>query len=86
VGLPELVAESGLRDSFTVRLKSLRRRVQREISARATQGIADVAAAWQNVLASGAVKNRAALARQLGRSRARVTQVLRSADAAACSG
>jgi hypothetical protein len=59
--------------------------VQREISARATQGIADVAAAWQNVLASGAVKNRAALARQLGLSRARVTQVLGAGGTATCN-
>ncbi len=73
--LPGLVPQSVLRDVVTVRLPSLFRwaRSQRDSLRRVES---DFQATWQTIVDSGAVNNRADLARRLGLSRARVTQVL----------
>lgn len=78
MGLREVVADSVIQDTFRVRLRSLTRLVQDGVGARSAAGRDETAAEWQALLDSGAVKNRATLARQLGLSRARVTQVLGS--------
>jgi hypothetical protein len=76
IKLPGLVSQSVLVDCFPCQLPSLNRRCQKEIKKRHADGKAQVVQDWQEKLKSGKAKNRAALARQLGLSRARVTQVL----------
>ena len=74
--LPELVSQSVLRDTFSCRLPSLERRCGMESKARHDEGIAYLVDDWQRMLNNGEVKNRAELARRMGVTRARVTQVL----------
>jgi hypothetical protein len=74
--LPELVSQSVLRDTFPCQLPSLERRCREESKERQGKGIADLAYEWQQILDGGEVKNRAELARRMGVTRARVTQVL----------
>jgi hypothetical protein len=71
-----LVGKSVLCDTFPVRIRSLTRLIQDGIAERVALGREETAQEWQGLLDSGVVKNRAALARQLGLSRARITQVL----------
>ena len=73
---PELAPQSVTRDTFRVRLPSLARRAKRRAEDRRNQGKTKVTAAWRKMLESGEARNRSDLARRLGVSRARVTQVL----------
>ena len=73
---PELAPQSVIRDTFRVRLPSLARRAKRRAEDRRNQGKTKVTAAWRKMLESGEARNRSDLARRLGVSRARVTQVL----------
>jgi hypothetical protein len=71
--LPVLVAQSVVDESL-VSLKSLERRVAgREL----------LAGEWQSLIDGGEVRDRADLARRMGVSRARITQVLGARDGVA---
>lgn len=73
--LPGLVSQSvSFTHGFPARLPSITRLARAE--ARLRRQVGDLAGAWRALLASGAVKNRAALARREGVTRAYVTQVL----------
>jgi hypothetical protein len=74
--LPGLVSQSVLKDLFSCHLPSLERRCREESKERQGKGITDLAYDWQQMLDTGEVKNRAELARRIGVTRARVTQVL----------
>ncbi len=74
--LPESVSQSVVHDRFKTLLPSYERILSGRASARARQGRVAVAAEWQSLLDEGVVDSRAALAREVGVSRARVTQVL----------
>ena len=65
-----------LLDTSPFHLMSLRRYRLETVAERAEQSLEEIAAGWQSMLAGGEVKNRAGLAKLLGLSRARVTQVL----------
>ena len=69
------MAESVVDESL-VCLKSLERRVADHVRERRMDGRELVASEWQSLLNEGEVANRAELARRMGVSRARVTQVL----------
>jgi DNA invertase Pin-like site-specific DNA recombinase len=87
--LPESVAQSVVYDEFCLVLPSLEARSRRQTRARRFQGSIEVAAEWQARLDSGVATTRAELARQLGVTRARVTQVLGDSGAPgrpACAG
>lgn len=71
-----LVAANVLVDCSPLHLKSLTRFRLEIINERAEHNPSEIAAEWQGMLDRGEVRNRAALARTLGLSRARVTQVL----------
>jgi hypothetical protein len=79
--LPELVPQSvefGLGyDESPLSLHSLERRVADHVRERRVAGRELVADEWRNLLEIGAVESRAELARRMGVSRARVSQVLR---------
>jgi hypothetical protein len=79
VWLPGLVPQSVIRDVFQIRLASLVRLVRTATRTRVLAGRDAVADEWRRVLASRELKNRAALARREGVSRARVTQALGTA-------
>ncbi len=73
--LPELVSQSViLRHSSPVQLPSLVRFSR--ASMRARRQTVELVVKWRGLLATGAVKNRAALARREGVTRAHITQVL----------
>ena len=74
--LPESVSQSVLRDTFSCHLASLERHCSTESKKRQSTGIAHIASDWQQMLDHGDVKNRAELARRMGVTRARVTQLL----------
>ncbi len=74
---PALVSQGVLCDEFPAELPGLDRRVREKVRERRVQGRKLVAAEWRDLLEGGAVPNQAALARLMGVSRARVTQVLR---------
>jgi site-specific DNA recombinase len=74
--LPGLVSQSVLLDRFPCHLPSLDRRCRVECRARTHQGLDKTASEWREMLDQGLVKNRAELARRMGVTRARVTQVL----------
>jgi hypothetical protein len=76
IWLPELVAQSVLRDAYPCHLQSLERRCQQGSRNRLSMGKAALACEWQNLITTGVVKNRAELARKNGVSRARITQLL----------
>jgi hypothetical protein len=63
-------------DESPLSLRSLERRVADHVRERLFAGCELVAAEWCNLLEIGEVENRAALARRIGVSRARVMQVL----------
>jgi len=73
---PGLVSQSVLRDAFPCRISSLERQRQQKIIVRGQLGKDVMASEWQSLLDQGQVKNRAELARRMGVTRARVTQVL----------
>jgi hypothetical protein len=79
--LPGLVPQSVPRDVFQVRLTSLLRRGLGATRVRMRDGRDAVEAEWQHLIDTGAVRNRADLARRQGVSRARVTQVLGGSSA-----
>lgn len=68
--------QSVLRDVFEVKLPSLVRGTRQAISERARRGKDLIGSEWEALLRNGSVGNRAELARRMGVSRARVTQVL----------
>jgi hypothetical protein len=70
-------------DTSSLHLKSLRRYRLEVIADRAEQSLDEIAAGWQAMLAGGEAKNRAGLAKLLGLSRARVTQVLGAVESGA---
>ena len=70
------MSQSVLRDTFHCDLPSLKRRCQRECEEREEEGRDIIISDWQEMLDKGQVKNRAELARRMGVTRARVTQVL----------
>jgi len=72
--LPGLISQSALRDVFSIRLRSLAHWARR-------QSTGDRVGEWSRLLAERTVENRAELARKNGLSRARVTQILGSAQA-----
>lgn len=74
--LPGLVPQSVLRDAFEHCLPCLAPKVRREILCRVRKGKEVLATEWQRLLDDGVVLTRAELARRIGVSRARVTQVL----------
>jgi hypothetical protein len=76
--LPELVAQSVLRDAYSCHLPSLSRRCRHESIKRISMGKDKITSEWQNMLVKGTVKNRAELARIKGVSRACITQLLRN--------
>lgn len=80
--LPGLVPQSVLRDVFQVRLSSLARAAVATTRGRVRAGAEAVASEWHRLIHEGTVENRAALARRQGVSRARVTQVLGTANSA----
>lgn len=80
VWLPGLVAESVIRDVFKVRLPSLIAGIRKQARRHRRIGVRAMAKRWQAMLDTGQARNRADLARRLGVSRARVTQVLGPAD------
>jgi hypothetical protein len=73
-----LVSQSVLVDCSAFHLKTLMRFRLEVVRGRAERSIEVIAAEWRALLDRGEVKNRAAPARTLGLSRARVTQVLGS--------
>jgi len=75
IWLPELVAQSVLRDAYSCHLPSLLRRCRQESIVRESVGKEASALEWQNLLINGTVKNRAELARKKGVTRARVLEV-----------
>ena len=74
--LPVLVPESVCHDESALTLPSLTRRVKDHTRERTVAGRELVADEWHNLLDSGALLNRAELARRLGVSQARVSQVI----------
>jgi hypothetical protein len=74
--LPELVLQSVCSVTLPLKLRSLDHRVEGHTRERRVSGRELVAAEWRNLLECGAVSSRAELARRMGVSRARVTQVL----------
>jgi hypothetical protein len=79
---PESVPESVLRDVFQVRLPSLVSEARRAIRKRARRGRTAIAVEWHEMLGAGEADSRSDLARRMGVSKARVTQVLGPASSA----
>jgi hypothetical protein len=76
IRLPVLVPQSVFRDEFSIRVRSLERIRLHRAGERARQGTVAVAAEWRELLCNGSVGNASELARRMGVSRARVSQVL----------
>lgn len=74
--LPGSSAQSVLHDTFEVQLPSLRNLTLAERRVRRGRGPKAVADGWDALLTSGNLPTRASLARRMGVSRARVTQLL----------
>ncbi len=72
--------QSVIRDVFKARLPSLVTGLRKQARRHRRIGVQAVAKRWQAMLDTGQVRNRADLARHLGVSRARVTQVLGPAN------
>ncbi len=79
--LPGLVSHSVLRDIIQIQLPSIVTFAQRAAARRSRRGAMAVARAWQRMLDEGKAESRADLARRVGVSRARVSQVLGSGEA-----